>query len=1266
MPKKGFDKKFDDFVGLHNHSDFSALDGAATVKGYMEECARRGSPALALTDHGSMRGFYESHIQGEKTNVKPIYGIEFYVANDMERRGLTSEEKEAIGSKGRTQTEKKELVKQYELEKGIRDRWHITAWAENERGLKNLFKLSTLAYKKGFYYKPRIDLETLCEYNEGVCVGTGCISSPFHDMAIKGKKRKAMREAEALYEVFGERFFIELQPHNMVEQRKANQFGLALQQKLGDVKTLATQDAHYIQADDHLTHEVMLCIGTRDKMSNPDRFRFSETGFYFKNRKQMMRSFEKNHKYMTDAQIKASLDNTVLFAERCSAKLEIDYHKTILPNVPLPSGFETDFEYIKYLCLEGFKKRLTAEHIARVASKKGLNFDEMFRVYTERLKFELNVLRKQKFIKYFLIVEDLYRWVREQGIMYGPGRGSAAGSIVTFLLNVTVVDPIEHSLLFERFISEDRIDLPDIDCDFEKSRRQEILDHVREQYGEDKVCQITTISKLTGKQCIKDVSRVFGVPFHEANEITNNILDDKTEESNIAAALNDSTACKEFDKKYPDVFKHAVRLEGMSKHLGVHAGGIIITPTDLTDYLPVEKRKHHDKEILVSSIDKDALEALGLVKFDFLGLKTLTILRETTEFIKKFENIDFEIYADLAFDDKETLKGFNQGDFVGVFQFDTPGAEKLCEGVKFKSFEDIVTMTSLNRPGATRSGLAAQYLDKKIRKKKFESLHEKIDEIAQDSLGVLVYQEHIMRIFSELAGYSLSDADKIRKKISKSKGPEELEKEREGFVEGASENGIPEETANKIMDTVIAFGGYAFTRAHAVAYSIISYWCMYLKQHYPLCYYCAALRGEDTKEKVQLVAKDAKKHGISVLPPHVSISGKDFSIDYKMNAIRAGLLDLKSVGEKAAGSVSANAPYSDFEDFVSRVNRRVVNKGVALSLLKADTFGGLVPNQKWLIERFEDIWPLLSVDSKKKLVFRMIERSKKKPDYTENERKMIALKYNPSMSDGNIFDIYEEFMNENVVVPITRIADEGFFETYDEQGVYIAGMVLDTKIHKVGDYHTGEELTDAEKQSKNFGARFAKMNIEDISGENIRIKFDYDVFEDMQKVIEAPFGTPILAHCQANARWKSLRVNFAVDLETYREKLQKKEELSIWENIIRGRHPAMLYRFKNAEERKRWIFNERFKKCSVSNLFCGVVTNVQEKIDKNGNKMAFFGMLGADNYFTRVICFTDAWLPLRKQFLPGRLFKLDLEKGKRSKFGKNEKFNGGMVQWLKV
>jgi len=1574
----------EDFVGLHNHSDASQLDGAGKISEYIKAVVERKAPSIAFTEHGTMRGYQTQYDQCKEHNIKPIYGIEFYVANDMRRKGLTEDERADI-TKGKPRSEHKDAIKKYEEQHGIRDRWHLTCWAKNAEGMRNMMRLASLAYTEGFYYKPRIDLNELYKYKEGLVVATGCCSSVIYDRAVLGKKKLALEIADEMREQFGEDLWIEIQPHAIEEQVISNQLALELKDRWGKkARLLATQDAHYVRPEDWETHEVMLCIGTNDVMSNPERFRFTGNDFHFKTRKEMFAKFRSTHAYLTREQVKESLDNTLVFMDTISDGLvTIDKDKCLMPPIPVPEKYDgNEFAYLKDLCLRGWAWRDIPARATLLSKREGGDEAEWLKRYVARLKRELTAIKSQKFVSYFLLVHDLYNWVRQQEIMCGPGRGSAAGSLVAYLTGITSVDPIEHNLLFERFISPTRVDQPDIDMDFEDRRRQEIIEYLRNKYGNDKVCQIATVGKLSGKAVIRDISRVLEVPYAAVNQVTNSIIERSSGDERASQTVEDSfkefKVCREFNAKYPDVLRYAKKLEGMAKTLGIHAAGVVTSPEPLMNLVPLETRKHDGRDVVVSAIDMYGVAACGLLKLDVLGLRTLSVIRECLEAVEQHtgEKIDLE-RIDLNL--KDVLQGFTDHDYCGVFQYDSPGADKICTGVEFKHFEDIAAMTALNRPGTARSGLATQYVARKRNPKLVEkaSFHPAVSEITKDTLGIIVYQEHVMRIFTDIAGFAPATADSLRKKIAKKFGDETIGKERENFIKGAMENwgdrGMTKEIAGKIMDAITFFGcipgeslvlvvegsdedlcalreesvgkgivlntlpegiqegkngdrescefraqqdrgawarvevsawgeghcveqvaiqednrgiksvlegrthqklqtskeqvvegregmlslrhfvdqgiraeskvishppqeskqsgqprrelgsavsklpqqrtherkncwatwkeietlkvgdwivsfdddirpelnrvkriectgvkpvrrmtleqgeiwatgshwwmnstgeyietkdctpgtelrvgdsifkvlgnrkdgrlktwdlecefepsnyavrlfnsdscnylishnSYGFNKSHATEFDRVAYWEMFLKIRHPIEFYWALLKNEPDRIRIQQIAKDAKKHGIELLPPSVVNSGKHFTIDRANNAIRGSLVDIKGVGDAASESIMVAQPYKDFGDLIQRVDRRKVHKGVIVALAKAGALDDVVPNPKWLIENIEDFWTELGKKGWTEKTERLLRDSADAPQFTTEERQVVASKVSPLAFGKHPLDAYANFMERSVKVPIAAMSDEDFFKDNDNQGVFIAGVVVEVKYNQIGDFNTGELPSELERKQMFWGRRYANVNVEDLGGKQNRIKVDFDIFDDYRDVVDSGIGTPVVLHAFVNARFENLRCHFMINLEEYRLAVEAGQELTVWQSIVAGRHPAKEYEWKDpsklikyktpegeereVKRRSNAIRNKAFWD-RVSPSFVGVVTHVRPKYDKNGNRMAFLGLLDGGSRFISVIAFASSWTKeVRRVLKPGALVKIELD-SKRDKRSWSYFYNGGKLRVLR-
>ncbi len=1211
---------------LHVHSDYSQLDGACKVKDYVQEVEQRGNPALALTEHGSMRSFYELHQHTKDTAVKPIYGVEFYFVEDMHRRGLTDEEKAATA--GRLEKQKaKAAIKQHEKDLGLRDSYHLTAWAKNDVGLHNLFKLSSLAFTDGFYYRPRIDCNALAEHREGIAIGTACVTGIATKMVTQDRAERATEVMDVLYGLFGADLWLEVMPHDLDLQRVANQWMVYYAERYEHAHLLATQDAHYLTEDHAGVHDMLLAIGTNAVASNPDRFRFKGGPQYFlKTRGQMRNSFlEYHHGVLSEQQIGEALDNTLVLAEQCDARLDMDRFKALLPAIQLPDGYDDEFAYIRELCERGWEEREISDRAKQLAAREGVNSAEVHHRYVKRLTRELRTILNKKFVRYFLMVRELYDWVRAKDIACGPGRGSAAGSLVSFLLGTTEVDPLEHGLLFERFISEGRIDLPDLDCDFEDERRQEILDHLEEKYGTDKVCRISTFGTLAARQAIRDVGRVLEVPYHEVDEVAKALGDDMT----LTESFESVPECKEFDGRHPDVLAYGQHLEGMVKSLGIHAAGVVISSVPITDIVPVETRAYKGQRVKVSSVDMYGVQDMGLVKLDVLGLRTITVLRRAVGVIKERHGAEIDPWH-LELDDPDTLVGFTEQDFDGVFQFDTQAMVRVTSGVVFDSFADIAVMNALNRPGPARSGLTEKYLKRKKGQSEvdWDKMHPIVADITRDTYGVLVYQEQVMRLLSELGWFDPAATDEVRKKIGKSKGRAEIEPIRAKFVLGAGEKGMEPDEAHALMDAVVEFGGYGFGKAHAVAYSMVAYACMWIKRRYPLEFFWALLVSEPKEDRIRRMIRGAKRRGIEVLPPHVSTSGVGFTIDAAGGGIRGSLVDIKYVGEAAATEIMGHQPYTDLIDLFKRTKRKAVNKRAAHSLLVAGALDGLVPCVKGMVEGFDDLWELVKKDKHERLEI-VLAAMAGGEEYGEEERIALAVGVNPSAFGADPLDQYRELFGERFAWGLAELDATGFYS--HDRACYVLATVKN-----VAKYYGDRDEAEHEKD---WGKVSASVFVTDAGGGEHRIRVDQAAYKRFEELADSLcFGEPLLALVGVDSNRRSLRVECLYDADNFKARLENGGDLDFWERIAVGKHPSAEYPWKKKATRRRALLDldEVVAETRVD-AYCdltGVVTSVFEIRDKKNREMAFVSLLGHSGFASMTV-FGSAWPEYRKHVQPG-------------------------------
>ncbi len=715
-----------DFVHLHCHSEYSTLDGMPRVEEYVIRCGELGMPAMALTEHGNMRSMYQFQIkttQGFDYNgqrydftglIKPIFGIEFYASfHDYKLKGLPESEKTKIRRECNNEVEYKNIVKAREQKEGYKARFHILAFAKNYTGLMNLFMLNYLSWKDGYYYRPRIDTKLLFKYHEGIVITTSCIGGYAPEMVLTGKESYAEKWIVEAKKVFKDDLYIEIQPHKLLGDNKSPYEGMLIQEIANraminyahthKIKILATNDCHYLSKEDVSSHNVLLGINSRGTVNSEDAWTFGDTGFYLKTKDEMVQTFKKNHgHYLSDNIIKNSLE----IAEKGNVKLDIDRKKGILPVVETKGMAEDVF--LEKLCFRGWKKFRNMEQIiGEYAEHYNIPFDEAWQLYLDRMRFELKRIKDLKFAKYFLIIYDLINWARRNDIMVGPGRGSSSASLVCYLLGITSVDPLFYNLYFERFLAPGRIDYPDIDMDFEDTRRKEIFKYLVKKYGEENVCQIGTVGRMKGKQALQDVGRFFEVPHSETNKITKHIIQRSSGDARASQSVVDSfkefDVCKEYNEKYPMVLKHVIKLEGKARQVGIHAAGIQIADKPMHTIVPLEYRETKDdagnkERIKVAGLDWLECQGLGLVKLDVLGLRTLSILKTALKSIKSRKGIDLNL-EEVSLTDKETLQGFTEGRFVGIFQFDSIGMTKTCEKLTFKSFEDVIALNALYRPG---------------------------------------------------------------------------------------------------------------------------------------------------------------------------------------------------------------------------------------------------------------------------------------------------------------------------------------------------------------------------------------------------------------------------------------------------------------------------------------------------------------------------------------------------------------------------------------
>lgn len=871
----------DQFVHLHVHTEYSLLDGASRITNLIAKAKAAGMPAVAITDHGVMYGVVDFYKEAKKQGIKPIIGCEVYVA-PRSRLEKTAVEGESY--------------------------YHLILLAENQTGYRNLLELVSRGHLEGFYYKPRIDRELLREYREGLICLSACIAGEIPALILKGNEDGAERLCQEYLDIFGpDHFFLELQDHQMPEQKQVNRKLIEFGRRLG-IGLVATNDAHYVNRVDADFHEILLCIQTGKTIEDPARMKFPNKEFYVKDASEMIALFPD----CPDA-----ITNTVKIAERCAVTLDFDHLH--MPEFPVPDG-ETDKSYLRRLCVE----------------RLPIRYEEESDQVLQRLNFELEVIEKMGYSSYFLIVWDFVDYARRSDIPVGPGRGSAAGSIVAYLLGITNIDPLRYDLLFERFLNPDRISMPDIDIDFCYVNRSKVIDYVVERYGKDRVSQIITFGTMAAKAAIRDVGRALAMPYGDVDRVAKLVPNELGITLKRALEIqNELKAAYENEPPTRRLLDMAMAVEGMPRHASTHAAGIVIAKEPLTHYVPLQ---NSSENFVTTQYDKDKVEEIGLLKMDLLGLRTLTVIGDAVRFIRENRGITVDLDK-IPLDDSKTYAMLSGGDTLGVFQMESSGITALIKDLKPDRFTDLIALVALYRPGPLGSGMVEDFIARRHGQKQVDYLHPLLELILDDTFGVILYQEQVMKIASVLAGFTLGQADLLRRAMGKKKA-EVIAGQKDNFLKGAAAKGVDEGQAREIFDLIAHFADYGFNKSHSAAYALVAYQTAYLKTHYPQEFMAALLSSVmGTNEKVGLYIEESRRKGIQVLPPDVNDSQAGFSVNG--NAIRFGLAGVKNVGEAAIQHVvaaRADGMFCSLVDFFSRVDMRVVNKRVVESLIKCGAF----------------------------------------------------------------------------------------------------------------------------------------------------------------------------------------------------------------------------------------------------------------------------------------------------------------------------------------
>ncbi len=1009
------------FVHLHNHSCYSLLDGACKLESMVQTAKELGMPAIALTDHGVMHGVIDFYKLCKKNDIKPLIGCEVYVAPRS----------------------------RFEKDGGREDKsYHLLLLAKNMQGYKNLIKLVSLAWLEGFYYKPRIDTELIEKYHEGLIATSACMAGEIPRHLMRGEKEKAVERALWYKGIFGkDNFYIELQNQGISEQRKLN-MELADVAAKTSIPLVAANDIHYVKKEHSKMHDILLCLQTGKILSDEERMKFPTEEFYLKSHEEMKLAL---------GEYPEALENTLKIAEACN--LEFDFNEIHMPDFSVPEGYTTD-SYFEYLCAEGLKERYpnpTSEVL-------------------ERLKFESDMLKKMGYVEYFLIVWDFINYSKNNGIYVGPGRGSAAGSIVSYLLGITDIDPLKYDLLFERFLNPERVSMPDIDIDFCYERRGEVIDYVLKKYGADKVSQIITFGTMAARGAIRDVGRVLNIPLQIVDRIAKMVPTELGITLSRALEINPEIKKEmEADPQIKEMIKMAMELEGMPRHAGTHAAGVVISKESLDTYLPLQTTS---EGFVTTQFAKENVEEIGLLKMDFLGLRTLTVINKAVEMIKKNRNIEID-FSKVDLEDEETYKLLSRGETLGVFQLESSGLRAIIKDLQPEHFEDIIALVALYRPGPLGSGMVEDFIKRKHKEKKVEYLHPVLEPVLNNTYGVIIYQEQVMRIASEMAGFSLGEADLLRRAMGKKK-KDIIDGLKKQFTEGAKKKNISEEISGKVFELIEYFAGYGFNKSHSAAYALISFQTAYLKTHYPHEYMAALLSSiMDSQDKVNFYISEATRMGIKVLPPDINQSGETF--EAVGNQIVFGLVAVKNVGKNAIEAIhrarKEEGAFTSIQDFTSRVDLSSVNRRTIESLIKAGAFSSINSNRAQLLQMLDPCYShgqsvQKDLNSSQVSLFEIGEDAgfdiknividtPDTDDFSDKEKLALEKEYLGFYVSGHPLDEYRNTIKKRVKYQISDLPN-----LKDRMRTRIAGII-----------------TKAERKPTKKGQTMAYCTLEDLSGE---------------------------------------------------------------------------------------------------------------------------------------------------------------------------------------
>jgi DNA polymerase III subunit alpha len=1028
------------FTHLHLHSEFSLLDGAIGLDKLISFGKQQNFKALAITDHGNVFGAVKFFEKCKKAGIKPILGMEAYFTED---------------------------VKQKNVEKKY---YHLIIIVQNQVGYQNLCKLISFAYQQGFYFKPRIDYETLERYSEGLIVTSACLGGHIPHLLMQDRKDEALERIDWFVRVFGrDRFFLEVQPEDQTEQRILNQklYEISVEK---NIQLVATGDCHYITAEDHEAHEVMLCIQTQNKFSDPDRFTFGDCRVHMRTEQEMLELF-KDHP--------EAVWNSGKIADSC--QFEFETGRLFFPQFQIPQE-HTPESFFKQLSQQGLDELITTGKIP----------DSLRSLYQDRLDLEVNLICSMGFVGYFLVVSDFIRWAKEHRIPVGPGRGSAAGSLVAWALKITNVDPIKYNLLFERFLNPERITMPDIDIDFCIEGREAVINYIREKYGHDKVCQIITFGTMMAKGVIKDVARVLGIPFEDANAITTLIpeqlkitLEEAREQEAQLQTLIES------NPRIAKLFNLASRLEGLTRHASKHAAGIVISPEPVDHVLPIYIPPKSTE--LVTQYAMTELESIGFLKIDLLGLKNLTLVDRTLKAIERNHGLTIDIDR-IPLDDQKTFALICKGQTSGVFQLESSGLKDVLRKLQPEKFEDIIAVNALYRPGPLGSGMVDDFIERRHGRQKISYLFSELEPVLQETYGVIVYQEQVMKIAAVIGGYSLGEADILRKAMGKKKVDVMIE-QRTLFLQRAAVKGFDAQKSGELFDLMAYFAGYGFNKSHSTAYASIAYQTAYLKAHYPAEFMAALISLEvSDPDHMSFYLDEAKQLGLSILGPRINQSESNFSV--VEGRVLFGLCGIKNVGGAALENIIVTRkekPFTDLLDFCTRIDLRTVNKRVIESLICAgacDAFPGT------RAQKFEELQQIMdrAAEIKKALLtgqmglFATTTHSSEQQPHAFTERADWDIKQRLEKEKEVIgfymsahpLDSYKHLITSCLIQPFATIVTESTKKNNPQEPMVIAcGLVTDkrTIYTKKGDKMAFVQLEDYQSKAEIilFPKTFAKM-----------------------------------------------------------------------------------------------------------------------------------------------------------------------------------------------